>query len=263
MAFSLYLLFGYNSFQNTVYSQVASEVTGSINNEVNKVSYYFHLRKTNDSLAKENERLYNQLRADYNVPDTADGLKLDSIGTDSLSVYRRYKYLQAKVVRNSVSSKDNYIILHRGTEQGVKKDLGMIAQNGAVAGTVIGVSKNYSVVMSLLHSKSSISARLKKGGETGTLIWDGVDREVLLLKNISKSAKINEGDTVVTSGFSEKFPKGLILGYVKDIINDKSNPTFTVRVASAVNFETLQYGYVIDNLQKGEIDELMQKTIIK
>lgn len=260
MLLSLYLLFSYNKFHNAVYSEVANEITGSISDQYNKVSYYFYLKQTNDSLVKANEALYNKLREDFNIPDTADRVVIDTFRTDSLERYRRFKYMHAKVVRNSVGQPNNYIVLHRGREQGVTPDLGVIGPNSAVVGTVIEVSKNFSVVMSLLHSQSNTSGRLKRGGETGTLVWDGVDKDVLQLKDISKSAKISQGDTVITSGFSDRFPEGLVLGYVKDIINDRSSSTYTVRVHAAVNFETLQFGYVIENLQRGEVDSLLKKV---
>lgn len=260
MGLSLYLLFAYNKYHNAVYSEVANEMTGSISTQYNKVSYYFYLKRTNDSLVKANEKLYNQLREDYSIPDTVNNIAIDTIRNDSLETYRKYLYMQAKVVRNSVSQPNNYIVIHRGKNQGVDKDMGVIGQNSGVIGTVVEVSNNFSVIMSLLHSQSNISGRLKRGGETGTLIWDGQDRNILLLKDISKSAKINQGDTVITSGFSEKFPQGLILGYVKDIINDKSSSTYTVRVQSAVNFETLQFAYIIQNLQKNEPAELLKKV---
>jgi rod shape-determining protein MreC len=114
--------------------------------------------------------------------------------------------------------------------------------------------------MSLLHEQSNLSARLKKGGETGTVVYDGKTPGILYLKDISKSAKISAGDTIVTSGFSDKFPRGLLVGYVKNIIIDKSSSTYTVRVIPAANFENLQFSYIINNLQKDEPQQLLNKV---
>jgi rod shape-determining protein MreC len=138
--------------------------------------------------------------------------------------------------------------------------MGVIDINNAVVGTVIDVSDNYAVVMSLLHEQSNLSARLKKGGETGIVSYDGKTSGILYLKDVSKFAKIRAGDTVVTSGFSEKFPGGLLVGYVKDIINDKSSSTYTVRVIPAADFEKLQFVYIINNLQKEEPEQLLNKV---
>ncbi len=260
LGLSLYLLFSFNKFHHAVYSEAANEITGKINKQFNNVAYYFYLKQTNDSLVRANTELYNKLRSDFNIPDTADRIVIDQLHTDSLNKYRRFLYMYAKVVRNSVNQQNNYIVLHRGKDQGVKPDLGVIGTNGGVVGTVVDVSKNFSIVMSLLHSQSNTSARLSKGGETGSLVWDGLDRNILLLKGITKSARISQGDSVVTSGFSDKFPPDLLIGYVRDIINDKSSSTYTVRVNSAVNFETLQFAYIIDNLQSEEVNNLMKKV---
>lgn len=259
MGVSLYMLFSYNRYHNTVYSEVAGEMTGKISKQYNNVQYYFHLKETNDSLVKTNEMLYNKLRENYELPDTANQMAIDSIKTDSTKKARKYLYMQAKVVRNSVSQPNNYITLHRGAQQGIYADMGVIGTNNAVIGTVMEVSANYSVVMSLLHEQSNLSARLKKSGETGTIIWDGKDPGVLILKDISKTVKLSSGDTVVTSGFSEKFPAGLMIGIVKDIISEKSSTNYTVRVMAAANFENLQYAYIIENLQKEEPGQLLKK----
>ncbi|MEO6683771.1 MAG: rod shape-determining protein MreC, partial [Ginsengibacter sp.] len=260
MGVSLYMLFTYNKYHHTVYSAAANEVTGKINKQYNNVEYYFHLKSVNDSLVAANEELYNRLKENYELPDTLNRLVIDSLLVDSTKLPRKYLYMSAKVVMNSVSQPNNYIQLHRGMNQGVKPDLGVININNAVLGTVMDVSDNYSVVMSLLHEQSNVSGRLKRSGETGTVIWDGIDPHILLLKDISKTVKIKTGDTVVTSGFSDKFPAGLLIGYVKDIINDKTMSTYTVRLIPGANFETLQYAYIIDNMQKEEPRALLKKV---
>jgi rod shape-determining protein MreC len=260
MGISFYMLFTYNRYHHTVYSAVANEVTGKISRQYNNVEYYFQLKRTNDSLVKANEQLYNRLKQDFEMPDTVNKIAVDTITVDTLQKQRKYLYMQAKVISTSINQPNNYIELHRGAKQGLYADMGVIDPNNAVIGTVMDVSENYAVVMSLLHAQSNLSARLKKSGETGTVIWDGKQPDILILKDISKAVKINRGDTVITSGFSDKFPPGLLIGFVKDIINDKTSSTYTVRIKPAANFENLQYSYVIDNLQKEEPRQLLKKV---
>ena len=260
MGLSFYMLFSYNRYHNTVYSGIAIEVTGSINKQYNNVEYYFQLKRTNDSLVKANEELYNRLKQDFESPDTLNKVAIDTLNTDSTLRQRKYLYMQAKVISNSVSQPNNYIELHRGSRQGIHADMGVIDVNNAVVGTVMAVSENYAVVMSLLHEQSNLSARLKKTGETGSVIWDGKTPNIVILKDIPKTIKISSGDTVITSGFSDKFPAGLLVGYVKDIINDKTLSTYIVRLKTAANFENLQYSYIIDNLQKDEPAQLLKKV---
>ena len=258
--FSLYILFNYNRYHNAVFIGIANEVTGRVYKQYNRVEYYFQLKRTNDSLVKANERLYNQLRQDFQKPDTINKIAIDTIRLDSLKKFRRYLYMAAKVVGNSVNAPNNYIRLERGSLQGVNKDLGVIDANGDVVGTVIGVSENYSVVMSLLHKLSNISGKLKKTGETGSVIWDGLDPRFVIFKDIAKGVKVSKGDSVITSGFSDKFPYGRLIGTIHEVINEKSTNTYTIKLKTAANFYNLEFLYIIDNLQKGEPEELLKKV---
>lgn len=260
MAIALFMLFNYNKFHHAVYSSVAGEFAGYVYTKYDNVESYFRLKKTNDSLVKANAQLYNKLRQDYNIPDTASNLAVDTIRVDTFSIKRKFMYLPAQVIGNSVSLPNNYLELHRGSSQGVQKDLGVTDIQNNVVGIVVDVSKNFSVVMSLLHRQMNVSAKLKKTGETGSIVWDGVEPNVVLLKDISKDVKISAGDSVITSGFSDKFPFGLLIGTVKDAIIDKSTGAYTIRIKTAANFYNLQYVNVINNLQKGEPEQLLKNV---
>ncbi len=254
------MLFSYNRYHHTVYSEVANEVTGRINQQYNNVEYYFQLKRTNDSLVKANESLYNKLKKEYEIADTSSRLSIDTIKVDSNLLERKYLYMQAKVVGNSVSQPNNFIQAHRGITQGLTADLGVVDVNNAVVGTVVDVSENYAVIMSLLNEQSNLSAMLKKSGETGTIVWDGKETNVVTLKEISKVAKIAKGDTIITSGYSDKFPYGLLVGTAMEIISDKTSSTYTIRVKTAANFYNLEYVYIISNLQKEEPRQLLNKV---
>jgi rod shape-determining protein MreC len=260
MGISFFMLFNYNRFHHTVYSSTAGEITGKVNKQFNDVEYYFKLKRTNDSLVKANAVLYNKLKQDFELPDTVSRLAIDTLRIDTLPFQRKYLYLPAKVVGNSVSQTNNYLQLHRGSLQGVTADLGVTDINNAVVGTVVDVSNNYCVVMSLLHRQSNISAKLKKSGETGSIIWDGVQPNVVILKDILKDVKVSRGDTIITSGFSDKFPYGLVIGTVMGIENDKTSSTFIIKVKTAANFYNLQFVYIINNLQKGEPQQLLKSV---
>jgi rod shape-determining protein MreC len=194
------------------------------------------------------------------LPDTVTKLEIDTIRIDTFLHQRKYLYLPAKVVGNSVSQVNNYLQLHRGLDQGVVADLGVTDINNSVVGTVVDVSKNYSVVMSMLHSQSNISAQLKKSGETGSIIWDGLQTNVVVLKEISREVKVMKGDTIITSGNSDKFPYGLFIGTIKEIENDKTSSAYIIKVKTAANFYNLQYVYFINNLQKEEPRQLLKKV---
>jgi rod shape-determining protein MreC len=258
--FCIYLIVHYNRYQNAVFSGTANQLTGKINKQYNRVENYFYLKKTNDSLWKANERLYNKLKADFQLPDTAGKIVVDSILVDSVLKYRRYNFMSAEVVANSTTAQSNYVVLGRGTTQQIRKGMGVIDINNAAVGIVTEVSNDFAVVMGLLHKDSHISGKLFNGGETGTLSWDGKIPNIVSLTGIPKSAKAAKGDTVITSGFSTTFPKGMIIGYITEVIEEKSSNNFLIKLKTAANFYNLQYVYVIDNTQQEAIDQLLDKA---
>ncbi|MFK5073221.1 rod shape-determining protein MreC, partial [Klebsiella pneumoniae] len=125
---------------------------------------------------------------------------------------------------------------------------------------VVEVIDNYSKVMSLLHHNSKVSAMLKKDNSAGSIEWDGVDPSYLILRNVTKSAKITNGDSVVTSTYSANYPSHLLIGTVAGIIPDPSSNFYTLKVKTATNFFTIQFVNVIENTRFAERMQLENTT---
>lgn len=258
--FCIYLIVHYNRYHNAVASVYMNEITGRVNKQYNRIDNFLQLNKTNEALKKENERLRNELKSDFQSPDTSNKIVTDSIPYDTLGNKRVWMYKAAKVVSNSVTTQNNFIVLARGSAQQLQKDAGVIDPANGVVGIVTDVSENFAVVMSLLHKDSKISVKLKNGGDAGQVIWDGKEPNILSLTDIKKSVKVSKGDTVLTSGFTTTFPYGLMVGTVQEVIPDKGTNNYIIKLKSAANFYNLQYVYTIENLQKDEINKLLEKA---
>lgn len=257
--FSIYLIVHYSKYHHAVFSKTSNQLTGKINEKYNSITAYFSLKKTNDSLVAANEMLYNKLKADFELPDTTSNFIVDSIKIDSMEQFRKYHYYPAKVVYNSVASQNNFIVLGRGSSQNIKKDMGVIDPNRGVVGIITEVSADYAVVMSLLHKDSHLSGKLLKGGETGTLSWDGKTPNMISLNGIPKSAKVVKGDTIISSGFSTSIPKGMMMGIVQEVKSDKSTNNHLIKFKTVANFYNLEFAYIIDNKQAEAINAILDK----
>lgn len=238
----------------------ANKLTGSVNRQYDKVQYYFQLKKTNDSLVRANEALYNKLSSNFNLPDSGMKLVVDSIRIDSILQYRKFTYMSAKVVANSVTSQSNFVVLQSVNVPQMRVGMGVVDPNNAVVGAITEVSGEFAVVMSLLHKDSHISGKLLKTGETGTISWDGKYPNLVTLAGIPKSTKIIKGDSIITSGFSTIFPKGLLLGRVEQVYQEKSTNNLKISVRTATNFNNLEFAYAINNIQQPTIDKLLEKA---
>ncbi|HTQ64611.1 MAG TPA: rod shape-determining protein MreC [Puia sp.] len=256
---ALSFLFRYNKFHEAAFMNVAGEITGRLNARYNNIEYYFQLKKTNDELVKENERLHQMLKENYENPNLPGQMIIDTIKSDSFRTIQKYFYLPAKVVSSSVTSQTNFLTIHRGSDQNVKPNMGVVSPQGIV-GTVVNVSENYASVMSLLHRQYKVVVKLKNGGERGTVEWDGLSPYYVTLKDIPKSAKVNKGDTVVTSSTSSLFPGNIIVGTVQEIVEDRSTNFYTLKIKPATNFFNIEYVYVIENTQYSEQKRLEDST---
>ncbi len=259
---ALSFLFRYNKFHEAAFMGVANELTGRVSSKYSNVEYYFHLKKTNEALATQNEQLLNGLPSNYQPPDSSRIIFTDTTKYDTLGIIRRYVWRGARVVNNSVSMQNNYITVHRGEKQGVQKEMGVVSPTGLV-GMVVNTSENFAVVMTMLNRQSSVSAKLRKSGEIGKIQWDGRSPDLVTMINIPKSAPINKGDSVVTSGYSLSFPPGIMIGTVAEILDDKSSNFYTLKVKPSTNFYNVEYVTVVDNLQKEEqkkVEEAAKKN---
>jgi rod shape-determining protein MreC len=256
---ALSILFRYNKFHEAIFMNAATEVTGRLSEKYNGVEYYFRLKATNDQLIRENERLHQQLRENYEGPDSTSRLFTNLPNSDSSNEVQKWLYMEAKVVNTTTSTQTNFLTIHRGTGQGVQAHSGVIGPQGIV-GEVVNASRDYAVVMSVLNRQFKAVVKLKRGGDRGTIEWDGVSPQYVTLKDIPKSAKINRGDTVVTSEVSPRFPPEVMVGTINDIIDDKSTNFYTLKIQRSTNFFNVEYVYVTANTQYGEQKNLEDST---
>jgi rod shape-determining protein MreC len=256
---ALSFLFRYNTYHEAAFMNVAGDFTGSLNLRYSNVANYFRLKKINEQLAAENLHLNQLIRENYEKVDGNEKSVLDTVQTDSLLEIRKYTWLGAKVVGSTVNTQVNFMTIHRGLLEDIRPNMGVVSPQGIV-GTVVNVSDHYASVMTLLHRQYKVVVKLKNGGERGTVEWDGVSPMFVTLKDIPKSARLKEGDSVVTSPTSSLFPGNLMVGTIADIVDDKSSNFYTLKVKPATNFFTIEYVYVIANSQFIEQKRLEDST---
>jgi len=261
---ALSMLFRYNKYQRAVFLGKANEITGYFNSHYDNVDDYFHLKEENLRVHKMNDSLLNLMQANFIMVDTSSHIITDSVRYDTTQMVRKYLAKEAKVVSNSTTGMKNYFQINRGAKQGIKDNMAVINSDGSVAGQVVGVSENFSQVMSLLNVHTTVSAMMKKSRNNGRIEWDGQSPLYLTLRNIPKSDAVIIGDTVLTGINSYNYPPGWIIGTVSDIVEDKSTNFYVLRVRPSANFQNLQQVFVIENLQREEqvtLDKATQKKV--
>lgn len=245
-----------NDLQRSVAFRYATTLSAWTYGVANSVTDYFGLGEINKQLAEENARLYGEI-ADYRLQIAEGGLQV----ADSVKAQSEENYLSAKVVYNSVYDLQNYIIIDKGSEQGVEEDMGVFAPQGVV-GVVQRVSKNYSVVLPIINPEQVISAKIKGSNQLGSIKWDGKSPMKAKLYEIPNHVNVVAGDTIVTSGFSAIFPDGMMIGVVDKATVVESTMYCDIDVALSVDFQSLSYVTVVAFENQKELLNL-QKSLGK
>jgi rod shape-determining protein MreC len=227
----------------------ANFISGYFYSRLSIIDEYLSLREINKDLQAENARLLNKYKHAYRKNFVSAFLVDDSI------YQQQYVYIPARIVNNSVHRKQNYLTLNKGENDGVKIDMGVVGQNGII-GIVRDVSNNYASAISVLNTKIGISAKIKRNGFFGSIIWDGRNYRTVNLREIPNHVQIERGDTIITSGFSTIFPEGILVGTIESFQHGEGENFYDIRVRLAEDFKKVHYVNVIGNLMRKEQQEL-------
>lgn len=257
---SFYVIYRNNDFYQSNIISRSNLVVSSFYDKIDSYKSYLDLYTQNQRLANENSQLRNEL---IRAQVTSVKMKDDSIAGQSIASIQEnlpgYSIINAKVISNSIANIRNFIIVNKGANQGVTKDMGVISDQGPV-GIVIEVSANYACVMSLINKDAIFSARVKSTEHVGQLRWSGYDPRMAILDEIPKHIQLKRGDEIVTSGYSSYFPENIKIGRVLKQKDDASNFA-NIQVQLYNDFSNLSYVYLIANSKKEEIKQI--ETSIK
>ena len=247
---ALNMLGSNGELQGTWMSRGAQNVMGFLWGGGQKISDYFSLREQNDALAQENFEL--RLRLEQMGSMLPDGGRPDMGPSGNTS--GNYRFIPAEISKISNNSQHNYMIIGKGSEDGVTEGSGVITGKGAV-GIIDAVSRRHSYARSFKNHEMNISARLGKEGAVGPLSWDGIKSDGAVLKEIPHHVEFAQGDTVYTSGYSSIFPPDIPLGEVGEarIVN---GATYEIRIRLFEDFGALRYVTIVENMSKEEMKEL-------
>jgi len=192
--------------------------------------HFGELKRENRELNEEVKKLQSQLRA-------LQGLEKENERLRELMDFEKqasYEAVTAHVIGMPTGNWWSSIVVDRGLEDGVERNMPVVAGGGLV-GQVVEVSKNASKVALLNDAQSGVSVQVERTGEVGVIKGQLKDRR-LQLKYISRDSSVREGDVVLTSGLGEIFPKGLYVGKVAKVRQSAYSLYKVVEVATPVDF---------------------------
>jgi rod shape-determining protein MreC len=242
---ALMMLARSHTYQRAKIINASSGLAGYFYDFRTNFSNVFTLQHTNDMLAKENAELRKKL----------EFYRQQSFPVDTLTAKPAFEYIPARVISNTVHLRNNYIVINKGSRQGIAKDMGVMSSDG-IAGIITGVTENYSVAISLLHKYANISVSFLHSDQLANVTWNGPDFRIGNVIDIPTYVNMKNGDTLVTSGNSFIFPEGIIVGTIDEPIESAAGDMNTATMIFATDFNKLKSVYVIKNSNKFELNSL-------
>lgn len=254
LGLGLYLTLKNNPYQKSIALNSTNEIVGNAYERLNILKRYLSLGQVNDSLAIENAKLKTEILALQNIDSNQTVKVKDTINQ------QQYTLLAAKVIKNSISLRNNYITINRGSTDGIVKDMAVISPQKGVVGFVEEASEHLAIIRSLLNKNTAISVFVKKNNAFGSLVWgDGnFDYQKAYVKEIPNHIKVKVGDTIITSGVGS-FPRGIEVGKITKTGISTGDSFMTLEISLFNNFSTLQYVYVVKDRLSAEQKDLESK----
>ena len=119
----------------------------------------------------------------------------------------------------------------------------LVSAQGLV-GKLYSIGKNQSLGQLLIDQNFRVSSRIQRSRITGIVKWHN---GILSLDHVPKRSDIIKGDTVITSGLTNMFPKGLIIGTVYEVTENIDGLFMQILVTPSVNFANIEALFVVDH----------------
>lgn len=218
-----------------------------LKNKVSGNSTFFtdinNLKTENKELQEKNSQLEQSLRELENIKTENETLK-EYLGLTEK--YGEYKTVPGYVINRDISNYSKTIIINIGKDDGIEKNMTVIADEGLV-GHVVSVTNNTAKVRTIIDTSSSISCLMSTNKDS--IVCKGTldSNSELKAMYISTDANLIQGDSVDTSGLGGIYPKGIHVGTIKKIISTQNITDRYAIVETAVNFNKLNTVLVVKN----------------
>ncbi len=155
-----------------------------------------------------------------------------------------YDVVNATVINRNKSYWYQTLTIDKGKKDGLKKNMVAITKDGLI-GKIQKVT-NYSSEIKLItandiNNKVSVSIATTSGETTAILSGYDKDNNLVLISGVDSLVEIKVGDVVTTSGLGGMFPRGIYIGEVETITNDKYGLSKTLGVRMNQNFNNIHY----------------------
>lgn len=165
--------------------------------------------------------------------------------------YSDYEKVGARVIGKEPGNWFHTFVIDKGSDDGIKVDMNVIAGSGLV-GRVIDVDSKSATVLSIIDDSSNVSGSVLNTSDNCVVTGDLQlmnENKINFSKLNDEKDQVKSGDKIITSNISDKYLPGILIGYVDEIAYDSNNLTKSGTLIPAVDFMHLDEVLVILELK--------------
>jgi rod shape-determining protein MreC len=223
---------------------IANVVGGGVDGLLDGVADLVVAHGRNARLERDNRSLRSELRRTREAGGENDRLRRLLLMREALAP----KAIGAAVVISRHNSTERMLVLDRGSDDGVKVDLAVVAWGGAV-GRVIEVGKSHAKVRLLTDPNSGIAGIVQRSRAQGMVQGGGSD--TLKFVFVSRLEDVVHGDRTVASGAVGIFPRGFGIGRVSSI-EEKPDGRREIELVPEIDYRNVQEVLVLLEPEGGD-----------
>lgn len=209
------------------------------------------LSQLNSQLEAEVARLQSQI---IELQQENSELEVLSALLDFARTHAENEYITAAVIGRDISPFLHYIIINRGSDDGLRRGMPVVSSQGLV-GRVAAVTAGGARVQLISDPDTAINVRIQPSGAEALL--QGSITGDLTVEAIPQDANIQNGDLVLTSGLGGNYPPDILIGQISGV---RQRPVELFQSATAepvVDFSLLEIVLVIVNFRSVDIAPLI------
>jgi rod shape-determining protein MreC len=159
-----------------------------------------------------------------------------------VSKKKNLKTKLANIIGYSSNDLEKVIVIDKGLNDGLKKRMPVITNQGLV-GQIINLTGKAAQVQLITDSKSGVSVETMKVGVMGVV--EGSENGKLKMNLVNKNSNLKAGDSVFTSGLGGVYPKGIYVGNVESVSTSPTSLYKDVVIETPVDFYYLKQALVV------------------
>lgn len=236
-----------NPIQGVIY-----KVNDKIKNSFTFIFSFSKVKAENEQLNKRNDELESKALA-------FDGLQKENDGLREMLDFRdrnsTFKYVGCDIINKGGGSFLDEFTINKGSKDGITKRMIVITPKGLV-GQVTYTAKNWSIVQSLANENIAVGGANQNNSGIVKGYKDSDSNMLAKIYLLPQNAEIKKGDVIFTSGDGAVYPKGVKIGSVLSVEEDKAKLTKTALIQPYINYNKLDEVLVV--IPTENIDEIIK-----